>query len=106
VPRLPSPRAARRARTREQEKLVREQERLAHLRPGGAADRPLEIESPAQVEPIAAATPCPLCDGALRVVEHAAETVDGVRLRVARVACTRCGVARTIWFRLPTASVH
>jgi hypothetical protein len=75
-------------------------ERLARLQPGGAPDRPVEIESAAQVEPIATRTPCPLCEATLALREHAQETVDGERLRVARLDCTSCGVPRSIWFRL------
>ena len=85
---------------------MREQERLARLQPGGTPERPIAIESPSQVEVIASAAPCPLCAAVLRVVEHAAETVDGVRLRVARLACTRCGVPRTLYFRLATPALH
>lgn len=75
-------------------------ERLARLQPGGAPDRPLEIASPAQVEVIAERTPCPLCGATLALREHAQETVSGERLRVARLACTSCGVPRAVWFRL------
>jgi len=102
----PSPRAARRTRARAHAELVRDLERLARLAPGGAPERPRAIDSPAQVEVIAAATPCPLCRGGLRVDEHASETRDGVRLRVARVACTTCGVRRALWFRLGEAAPH
>jgi len=93
-------RSVRRARARVHEGLVNDLDRLAHLAPGGAPDRALDVEAPTQVEPIAESTPCPLCRGALRVVEHAAETHDGTRLRVAHVRCTSCGVARALYFRL------
>ncbi len=79
---------------------MRDLERLAQLAVGGAPARPLEIDTPPLVEVMAAAMSCPLCGGSLRLVEHAAETIDGVRLRVARVVCTACGVARAIYFRL------
>jgi hypothetical protein len=98
--RKPSPRTTRRARARVHEGLVTDLERLARLAPGGAPDRPLEVEAPTQVEPIAEATPCPLCQGPLRMEEHAAETHDGARLRVAHVRCTGCGVGRSFYFRL------
>jgi hypothetical protein len=75
---------------------VSDLERLARLQPGGAPDRPIEIASPAQVEIIAERKPCPLCEGTLALREHAQE--DG--LRVARLECTSCGVARAVWFRL------
>jgi hypothetical protein len=100
------PRAARRARAREQAALVRDLEKLARLEAGGAPDRPLAVESVAQVEVMATSRPCPLCQGSVRLVEHAAETVDGVRLRVARIACTLCGVARARYFRLDEPALH
>jgi hypothetical protein len=96
----------RRERARVHERLVRDLERLARLAPGGAPDRPRPIVSPAQVEVIATAAPCPLCEGVLRLDQHASETHDGVRLRVARVACTTCGVRRDLWFRLDDALPH
>lgn len=98
--RKPSPRTIRRATARVHEGLVTDLERLARLAPGGAPDRPLDVEAPTQVEPIAEATPCPLCQGALRLVEHAAETHDGARLRVAHMSCTSCGVDRALYFML------
>jgi hypothetical protein len=88
-------------RARRHQKLVRDLEQLARLAPGGGADRPIEIASPAQVE-VMARGPCPLCGGSLRLDEHAAETVGGARLRIARVACTTCGARRSIYFRLAT----
>jgi hypothetical protein len=100
------PRRQRRARERAQTKLVRDQERLARLQPGGSPERPLEVESPAQVDVIAGSTACPLCDGSLQLSIHAAETVGGVRLRVARLTCTRCGVPRTLYFRLVEPQLH
>jgi hypothetical protein len=101
-----SPRGLRRLRARGQAKLAREQEELARLQPGGAPGRPLAVESPAQVEVRAGATPCPLCSGPLHVVEHVARTVDGVHLRVARTRCTGCGVARELYFRLAPPALH
>ena len=98
--RKPTTRAGRRARGREQQRLVRDQERLAALEPGGAPERPLVVESAAQVEPKATAAPCPLCDGTVRLEAHEAESIGGDLLRVARVACTSCGVRRRRWFRL------
>jgi len=73
---------------------------LARLAPGGSPTRPLDVDTPPLVDVIAAATPCPLCSGSVRLDEHAAQTIDGVRLRVARVTCTSCGVARDLYFRL------
>ncbi|TMA52567.1 MAG: hypothetical protein E6J75_16665 [Deltaproteobacteria bacterium] len=99
-------RPVRRQRAREQARLVRDQERLARLQPGGAPERPLQVESPAQVDVVATASPCPLCGGTLRLEEHAAERVGGVSLRVARLRCTRCGISRSRYFRLVNRELH
>jgi hypothetical protein len=93
-------RAARRGRDRAGGKLVRDLERLAQLDAGGSAERPIEVASPAQVEVMALHRACPLCSGPLRLEEHAAATVDGARLRIARVVCTACSVRRALFFRL------
>jgi hypothetical protein len=99
-------RAARRLRGRAHAALVRDLERLARLQPGGTPERPLEIDSPARVEVIAASGACPLCEGPLRLAAHTAETVHGVRLRVAHVACTACGTGRALYFRLAGTLPH
>jgi len=104
--RKPSARAIRRARAREHEGLVRDLERLARLEPGGSPERPIVIDSPARVEIIAQAKPCPLCGGPLRVEEHAAAVSAGVRLRIARVACSQCRTRRSFYFMLPGGPVH
>ena len=101
--RKPSARTERRVRARAHEALVHDLERLARLAPGGAPDRPIAIASPAQLEPMVQAMPCPLCQGALGLEEHAAETHDGTRLRVARLRCVECGVRREVYFRLTGA---
>jgi hypothetical protein len=54
----------------------------------------------------AVAKPCPLCEGPLKLEEHAADEIDGVRLRIARVACTQCGAKRQLYFRLEEPAVH
>jgi len=99
-------RRTRRARARAQRSLVRDQERLARLQLGGVPARPIPVASPAEVDVIATAMPCPLCAGTLRMTEHAAEIVGGVRLRVARLVCTACRAPRAVWFRLAVAAVH
>ena len=96
----PSPRTERRTRVRALEKLARDRDRLARLEPGGTPERPLELESASQVEPHALATACNHCEGPNRLEEHAAQTVRGEMLRVARLACGRCGWKREIWFRI------
>jgi hypothetical protein len=95
-----SPRAARRARAHALLKLTRERERLATLEDGGSPSRPVEVESASQVEPHARSIPCARCDHALRIDEHAAETIDGARLRIARMSCSNCGAHRAIYFRI------
>jgi len=81
-------------------KLTRDRERLAYLEPGGDRARPIEVESASQVEPHALAFSCLACDGPNRLEDHAAVAVDGDRLRVAKLACGRCGARREVWFRL------
>jgi hypothetical protein len=71
--------------------------------PGGAPERPLAIDSPAEVEPRATTYPCIHCGHHVSVKEHAAETIGGVRLRLAHVGCARCGRSRVIYFRLRAA---
>jgi hypothetical protein len=93
-------RAERRSRERALDKLARDRERLAYLEPGGDRARPIEVESASQVEPHALALACLRCDAPVRLEEHAAIVVDGDRLRVARLACSRCGARREVWFRL------
>jgi hypothetical protein len=95
-----STRAARRESERAAGKLTRDIERLALLEPGGSAERPIELDSASQVEVAARAIPCPRCRGALRLEEHTAETLQGARLRVAKVACSACGGRRSLYFRL------
>jgi hypothetical protein len=97
-----SPRAERRTLARSAEKLARNRERLATLEPGGSAERPVEVESASQIEPHALSTACARCEGPSRLEEHAAETVNGERLRVARLTCARCGARRAVWFRIAT----
>jgi hypothetical protein len=99
-------RAARRERERAGRELAREIERLARAEEGGSPQRPIVIDTPALVELRAVARPCPLCGGPLRLEAHAAEVIDGVRLRIAHVVCTSCGRPRAIHFRLDTPPLH
>ncbi len=95
--------AAHRALGRQHDKLARDLERLARLEPGGAPARPIEVVSPALVEVHVRGTPCPICAGELRLEDHLAETIGGLRLRVARVACATCGRRRAIYFKVTSA---
>ena len=96
-------RSRKRAERQELRRHVRDLDRLARSAPGGAPDHPLLIDTPPLVDVQAEATPCPLCTGSFRLVEHAADTIDGVRLRVARVMCTTCGIPRAMYFKLREA---
>ena len=97
----PPPKPPRRAsRGLARRRHVRDLERLAGLAPGGAPDRPIEIDTPAVVDVMAEARRCPLCEGTLHLQQHTAETIAGDRLRVAHVKCASCGIARAFYFRL------
>ena len=96
-------RAERRAADRAQEKLGRDLLHLAAAEPGGKPEKPILVQSPSEVEVRAAAMPCPVCQSGVRVEEHTAETVAGVRLRVARVVCTFCRTKRAVYFQLAGA---
>jgi hypothetical protein len=102
-----------RAAARAAEKLARGEERIAEdllllagLAPGGSPERAIVVTSPAEVEVQARGAPCPVCQGELRVDDHTAETVAGVRVRIARVTCVRCGRKRAIYFRLATTMAN
>jgi len=99
-------RTLRRTDDRATEKLARDLEKLALLAPGGAADRAILVTSPSEVEVQARSMPCPVCGGEQRVEDHLAETVAGLRVRVAKVACALCGRRRAIYFRLRGAAVN
>lgn len=95
-------RAIRRELARKSVKFARDAERLFLLSPGGSSERPVELASASQVEVHAESTLCPICQGAMRVEDHVAETVAGARLRVAHVRCVMCGSRRSLYFRLGT----
>lgn len=72
--------------------------KLAALEPGGAADRPIVVTSASVIEPHAAGQPCVACGAGVRVEEHVAAPTLG--LRVVKIRCPRCGVARELYFRI------
>lgn len=90
-------RTARRAEERAARQLVRDREKLAALVPGGSQERPIAVASTAIIEIRARATPCPQCEGELRVGEHRAPSSG---FRAVGVTCTRCHVSRELWFKL------
>jgi len=98
--RSPRPRTLRRRLGREEERLADEREQLALAEPGGAPERPLDVDSPSQVDVIAERTRCARCGEATRLERHEAATVDGARLRIAHLACVVCATPRLLYFRL------
>lgn len=94
-------RTERREREREAVKLAKARLKLAALEPGGAPDRPIDVESASTIEVHASSTPCASCgEHGVRVEEHTAETIGERRLRVVRVLCPRCGVRRDVFYRI------
>lgn len=90
-------RTERRAREREARQLVRDRERLAILSPGGASERAIQVESSSVIEGRVRSMPCAQCEGTYRIV---ADRAEGAGLRAVDARCERCGVPRTLWFRL------
>jgi hypothetical protein len=89
-------RNARRAR----DQLATDRERLFALERGGSAARPLDVASASVVDSHALGVACPRCGGPHELIEHAAITVEGARLREARLRCRQCGTHRSLFFRL------
>ncbi len=107
VPKKPKgARAERRAKDREAKKLAKDIERVAAFERGGAPDRPIRIASPSEVEVHARSTLCARCAGPTELLDHAAETIAGARLRVAHLRCKACGAARALYFELPGATLN
>jgi hypothetical protein len=99
-------RSSRAAAALEALRLHGEREQLARVVEGGTPARPIDVESPVEVDAIAAATPCPICDRSQTLLSHDAVVIDGERLRLARVACVWCRKERSIYFRLRPAPLH
>lgn len=90
-------RTARRAQERAARQLVRDKEKLAALEAGGSAARPIVVTSAAVVEVRVNGLACPQCGGTYRIADHRSA---GAGKREVDVKCQRCGVARTLWFRI------
>jgi hypothetical protein len=97
-------RTERRVRERAARDLVRDRQKLASLLPGGSPERPLAVPSAAVIVPRVRSTPCPLCEGPLRVDHETAQSRETRLLHAAHVTCTRCGVPRTLWFQVAPPS--
>ncbi len=95
-------RKERRAADREAVKDAKRRLKLADLEPGGAPDRPIVVATSHLVEPVAKAKPCPVCGGAVRVLEHLA-LPEG---RIAIVRCSVCAVERRIHFALEARTLN
>ncbi len=102
----PRARTERRSIERDARKLAENLERLSLLERGGAPDRPLEVTSASQVDVYARDSRCAVCTGPVRLDEHTAETIEGVRLRVAKVTCQQCGRRRAIFFKLVSTTIN
>ncbi len=100
APQRPRPRTERRELARNEEKLGLEREKLFALEAGGSPRRPREVASASLVEPEARSARCPRCGGEQQVDEHLAATIEGVRLREARLRCRQCGSRRSLWFKI------
>ncbi|HEU4732957.1 MAG TPA: hypothetical protein VFT22_33915 [Kofleriaceae bacterium] len=72
-------------------------ERLARLLPGGSPGRAIAVRSAAVIEVRTAAMSCPQCGGEYRILEHTRAPSGARRVDV---ACRRCSVPRTLWFRI------
>ena len=72
----------------------------ASLLVGGAAERPIVVQSPAEIEARATSFACVHCGRHVRFEEQTVGTFGGERLRLASVVCSSCGRRRTIYFRL------
>lgn len=99
-------RTDRRAAERAAERLAEDCERLWRLERGGSPEQPLAVDSASVIEVRAAATPCPVCQGALLVVQHRAVVHQGLPLRAVELQCRACGRARTQWFRVGSAMAN
>jgi len=86
------------------EKLVRARNKLIDLAPGGTEAHPIDVPTPAVVEPRASAVLCPRCDEPFAVEEHEATTSAYGRLREAKLVCKTCGTRRSLWFRIVAPS--
>lgn len=93
-------RTERRTRERAARQLVRDREKLASLSAGGAAEHAIEVVSSAVIEGRVGAIPCVQCEGRYRILDHRSA---GAGVRALDVRCERCGVARTLWFRIVSA---
>ena len=94
-------RTEKRSRERAARGLVRDREKLAALSAGGSAERPIDVDSPAVIEPRVRTLRCPQCEGEYTVDDHQSPSAG---LRRVAVTCRLCHVSRTIWFRFGSSA--
>lgn len=85
------------------DRLIQDRIRLAKAEPGGSRERPIDVQSPSQIDLRATAQQCLKCDSETRVLAHEADLSGDVPLRVVVAACRRCGGRRTYYFRVVRA---
>lgn len=93
-------RTERREQQRGLRREVRERERMAHVAPGGAADRPILVTSAAVIEVRARSERCVHCAGELELRRHTAPVAGEGRLREVELVCRVCHAARRLWFQV------
>jgi hypothetical protein len=82
------------------DRAVQAKRKLYDLEPGGSPERPIEVPTPALVEPKSKSLACPRCGELFAVDEHAAHADRNGRLREAKLFCHLCGERRSLWFRV------
>lgn len=95
-----SARTERRTAARDAQKLWALREKLLLLEDGGSPSRPRAVASASVIEPEALDASCARCETPVRVVEHNARIIDGMRLREVVVACPKCALRRSLWFKI------
>jgi hypothetical protein len=71
-----------------------------------SATDPIEIDSPARVEPRVQAMRCPECGGSLALQHQAVASDAHGLLREITAQCRACGAPRRVWFRVVRPPVH
>jgi hypothetical protein len=95
-----SPRGQRRAAERAAVSLAKDRVRLAELAAGGAPERPIVVESAAQIEGQARDTRCAVCEAQLQLEDHEVVPNAGTSLRRVRLVCRECHTPRVLWYRI------
>jgi hypothetical protein len=85
------------------ERRLEDAARYATERQGGGPDRPLCVESAAEIEPRMEREPCLWCNGSVHVEAHEVEEHEGVLLRRVAGKCGGCGRSLVTWFHLRSA---